>query len=154
MIRIEIINQSSARLPRQFLTWASDFIFAELVKKVSKQRLAQIKQSEELTLVFLDVKPAKRLNAEFRGKDYATDVLSFESIQPMSLGELVMCPQVLKKQALDHGLSFRYEVGYMLIHGILHLLGYEHEKSDRQAKQMFALQDAIFEKLCSKWEAR
>ncbi len=97
-------------------------------------------------MVFLDSQSAKKINYEFRKKNYATDVLSFSPIEPGSLGELVMCPDVLKKQAREHGLSFRQELTYMLLHGILHLLGYDHEKSAAEAKKMFQIQDRLFEK--------
>lgn len=109
----------------------------------------------QITVLFLNEKPAAALNKKFRKKNYATDVLSFsendlrESVfrDPSILGELVLCPQVIAKQAVDHGLTFRQELGYMLIHGWLHLLGYDHEKSPRDAKKMFDLQDAVFERL-------
>jgi len=65
-----------------------------------------------------------------------------------SLGELILCPQVLKAQAKEHDFSFQEELGYMIIHGVLHLLGYDHEKTSHQAKKMFRLQDQIFDKLC------
>ncbi len=90
------------------------------------------------------------MNHEFRGKDYATDVLSFDSLEPTSLGELVLCPEVLKRQAQEHGLTYQQELGYMLLHGVLHLLGYDHETNPKDAEKMFALQDAVFETLFEK----
>lgn len=103
--------------------------------------------SKELTIVFMDPKPARQMNKQFRSRDYATDVLSFEALIPESLGELVLCPQVLQKQAQEHGLSYREELGYMLLHGVLHLLGYDHETGREDAEEMFAVQDAVFAKL-------
>ena len=102
-------------------------------------------KNKELILVFLDTKTAKKLNQQFRGRDYATDVLSFDPIDPQSLGELVICPQVLKKQAKEHGISFELELGYMVLHGVLHLLGFDHEENEQQAEEMFKLQDEIFD---------
>jgi len=133
-----LINRGLARMPKIFLTsW---------IKKLSKQKpFSKIKQ--ELVIVFVDAKEMKALNKTYRGRNYATDVLSFESGEPEVLGELVLCPQVLKKQALDTGLSFQHELGYMIIHGGLHLLGFDHEKSEAEKKKMFVLQDQIFAKI-------
>lgn len=142
MIELTLINQSKKPLPRAFLkAWVAD------LEKALRARRVRIPAGAELTLVFMDPRPAKALNLEYRGRAYATDVLSFTSETP--LGDLVMCPQVLERQAKEHDLSFREELGYMVIHGVLHLLGYDHEINERDAKVMFTLQDAIFEKLCA-----
>lgn len=142
-----IVNESQHRVPRQFIqAWVED-VLGELRKK----KIVTAPQSRrELTLVFLDKKPARKINLEFRGKDYATDVLSFDAMEPGSFGELVLCPEVLKRQSREHGLTYQQELGYMLLHGILHLLGYDHEASEAEARQMFALQDGVFEKLLKK----
>lgn len=134
-----LINRCrSARMPRLFLgNW---------IKKISKQKpFAKLKS--ELVIVFVDAAEMKTLNKQYRGKDYATDVLSFESGEDGVLGELVVCPQVLRQQALDTDLTYLEELGYMIIHGALHLLGYDHETSASDAKKMFALQDQIFAKI-------
>jgi probable rRNA maturation factor len=131
-----LINRcKSERLPRAFLVgW---------IKKISSQRpFRKIKQ--ELVIVFVDAKEMKALNKQYRRRDYATDVLSFESIESGVLGELVICPQVVKAQAKDTGLTYKNELGYMVLHGALHLLGYDHERSKAEEKRMFSLQDRIF----------
>ncbi|NUN05739.1 MAG: rRNA maturation RNase YbeY [Bdellovibrio sp.] len=145
-MQLVIVNESKHPVPRQFVQkWTAD-----LVKELQKRKvLKAIHLKQELTLVFLDKKPAQKLNKEFRGKDYATDVLSFDSMEPGSFGELILCPDVLKRQAKEHSLTYREELGYMLLHGILHLLGYDHETGEKDAKKMFALQDVVFEKLLS-----
>ena len=145
-MQLVIVNESKHPVPRQFLQkWTAD-----LSKELQKRKvLKKAHLQQELTLVFLDKKPAQKLNKEFRGKDYATDVLSFDSMEPSSFGELILCPEVLKRQAKEHGLTYREELGYMLLHGILHLLGYDHETGEKDAKKMFSLQDAVFEKLLS-----
>lgn len=141
-MQMQIVNESKHAVPRKFISEFTDSVVRELKKRKVFKGSAQ-----ELTLVFLEPKAAKKLNKEFRGKDYATDVLSFDSMDPTSLGELVMCPAVLKRQAKEHGLSYQWELGYMILHGILHLLGYDHETNEVDAKKMFGIQDAIFEKL-------
>jgi len=136
-----LINRCrSSRMPRKFLeTW---------IAKLSKQKPFLKLKSSELVVVFVDVAEIKSLNKQYRGKNYATDVLSFESGEPGVMGELVLCPQVLRKQAVDTGLTYNEELGYMILHGALHLLGYDHETSQADAKKMFALQDKIFAKIC------
>jgi probable rRNA maturation factor len=120
----------------------------QIQKEFLKRKLFDKNNSgQELTLVFLNPKEAKANNKRFRGKNYATDVLSFEGMFPESLGELIMCPQVLQKQAKEHGLKYQEELGYMILHGILHLLGYDHETGTADAEKMFGIQDEVFAKL-------
>lgn len=146
-MQVLIVNESKHSVPRKFVNeWME-----EVTTELKKRRVIKAAQaSRELTLVFLDKKPAQKINFEFRGKDYATDVLSFDSMDPGSFGELVLCPDVLKRQAKEHRLTYQQELGYMLLHGVLHLLGYDHETNEKDAQEMFGLQDAIFEKLLKK----
>ncbi|WP_374079428.1 rRNA maturation RNase YbeY [Bdellovibrio bacteriovorus] len=146
-MQVLIVNESKHSVPRKFVNeWME-----ELTAELKQRRVVKAAQaSRELTLVFLDKKPAQKINFEFRGKDYATDVLSFDSMDPSSFGELVLCPDVLKRQAKEHKLTYQQELGYMLLHGVLHLLGYDHETNEKDAQEMFGLQDAVFEKLLKK----
>lgn len=117
--------------------------------KVWREILARVKRKsdwQQVVIAFVNAAEMKRMNKKFRGKNYATDVLSFAPTEDGSLGELVFCADVLRKQAAEHQLSFEQELTYMMIHGLLHLLGYDHETSDTEAKQMFTVQDAIFAK--------
>lgn len=150
-MKVLIVNESKHAAPRKFIQTWMELLTAELKKR---QVLSADQARRELTMVFLDKKPAQKINKEFRGKDYATDVLSFDSMDPSSLGELVLCPEVLKRQATEHSLTYRQELGYMLLHGVLHLLGYDHETSEKDAREMFAIQDAAFEVLLKKISAR
>lgn len=143
-MEVVIVNESKHAIPRKFVEEWMTAMATELKKR---KVLPAAKAKAELALVFLEKKPAQKINKEFRGKDYATDVLSFESMDSTSLGELVMCPEVLKRQAKEHGLTFQKELGYMLLHGVLHLLGYDHETNEKDAKEMFDLQDSVFDKL-------
>ena len=136
-MRIEINNQSGRAVPRDFLE--------DWCRRMSRELKLRKKG---LVIAFLNEKEMRALNKKFRGKNYATDVLSFESADPAVYGELVICPQVISRQAKEHGLLVREELGYMVLHGVLHLLGYDHERSEREAKKMFALQDKVFEHLC------
>ncbi|MFK8138677.1 MAG: rRNA maturation RNase YbeY [Bdellovibrionales bacterium] len=139
-----IINKAKLEdLPETFLTEWVDSIALEL-----KDRGIDFPESaEEMVLAFVDLESMKDLNHRFRSKNRPTDVLSFASMEETSLGELVFCIEVISENAKDHGLSFNEELGYMCLHGILHLLGFEHESSEEEAKEMFDLQDEIFRKL-------
>ncbi len=139
---LNLINHSQVPMPRKWIETIDEFV---------RQNL-QLKKDQELTVVFLDPKPAKKINEQYRKKSYATDILSFEGASPADLGELVICPQVLKKQAKEHDLSFKAELAYMLIHGVLHLLGYDHEKSKKEAKKMFEIQDQLFDRLRNQFD--
>lgn len=149
-MNILIVNESSHAAPRKFILQWMELLVSDLRRR--KVLGAEVTR-KDLTLVFLDRKPAQKINNEFRGKDYATDVLSFESMDPSSLGELVLCPEVLKRQAKEHHLTYRQELGYMLVHGVLHLLGYDHETNEKDAQEMFSIQDRAFEALLKKISA-
>ena len=112
-------------------------------------RFSALKENPEVELivVFLSEVEARALNLQFRQKDYATDILSFESCDRSSIGELVLCYDVVMRQSIDHNLSFEQECAYMILHGILHLLGFEHEEGGEAEKEMFAIQDLVFDEL-------
>ena len=129
--------------------WINSLLL-ELGKKLSEREKKQLKK--KLTIVFLDRMAAKKLNLQWCQKNYPTDILSFAAGGAKDLGELVLCPQVLKAQATDHAHSFQAELGYMLIHGVLHLLGYDHEKSKAEAARMFEIQDQLFDRLGAKFD--
>jgi probable rRNA maturation factor len=141
-MQLLIVNESTHSVPRQFLESWMKGLAKELKKRKVIDSTVVLK---EVTLVFLDLKPAQKVNKQFRGKNYATDVLSFDSMDQLSLGELIVCPEVLKRQAKDHKLTYQKELGYMVLHGVLHLLGYDHELGPKEAKEMFDLQDSVFE---------
>jgi probable rRNA maturation factor len=82
-----------------------------------------------------------RLNSRYRGKPRPTDVLSFPAPEPIrslqgALGELVICLPVLTRQAREQGHRAELELWVLLAHGLLHLLGMDHEKGGKQAAEM------------------
>ncbi|WP_027725034.1 rRNA maturation RNase YbeY [Tuberibacillus calidus] len=112
----------------------------------------------ELSLTFVDNPTIHKINLEYRGKDYPTDVISFalEEITeeevpiigedvPRVLGDIIVSVPKAVSQAEEYGHSFEREIGFLVVHGFLHLLGYDHmEKADEQ--EMFALQEDILNK--------
>jgi probable rRNA maturation factor len=120
---IEVINRQRGR-KINLKQWPE---FAEKVlKAIGSERGA--------TIVFVSDDAIRKLNREFRSKNYATDVLSFPSSaepfeveQQKQLGEVVISVQRAAVQARSNGLSFANEVKQLILHGLLHLSGYDHE---------------------------
>jgi len=90
----------------------------------------------EISIVLLGEKRMRRINREYRGEDRPTDVLSFAFSEGKSkfpaqlLGEIIICPMVVKKRARERGELFQKGLVRTLIHGFLHILGYNHEKEE------------------------
>lgn len=139
---ILIVNNTEVPFPKNYILRWVPFVFRKLKKK-----RVDYEEKQSLTLVFLEPSESKKINFQYRKKNKATDVLSFSGLDPESYGELLICPEVLKRQAKEHGLSFRDELAYVVLHGILHLLGFEHECGGEKEKEMFDLQDKIFEEI-------
>lgn len=136
----QIINRSRGRIPRALVNDCLSYAVRSLVGR----KIKGIHASSQVVVVFLPLREARRLNRQYRQRDYATDVLSFESIDGESLGEIVLSLDVVRTQARAHRLGVGEELSYLLIHGLLHLLGFDHEGSAKEAKRMFQLQDRIW----------
>ena len=101
----------------------------------------------ELTLRFVDEGEGRALNRDFRGKDYATNVLSFPYAPlPEMAGDLVLCLPVVLAEAEAQGKSAEAHFAHLVVHGMLHLQGYDHEKDD-QAMLMEAKEQEILAQL-------
>ena len=125
--------------------------------RVSQTRLKQKAQRildylgehpAELSVLLVSNRKMRRLNAKFRGKNEPTDVLSFPLEESLPngaklLGDVVISLEQAQRQAREKLRAFSREVEWLLIHGILHLLGYDHERSRRAAKIMRALERRI-----------
>lgn len=84
----------------------------------------------QVTVAVVGDRRVRRLNAAFRGKDAATDVLSFPADAPGLLGDIVIAAGVARRQARRAGHALRDELRVLALHGLLHLLGYDHETDD------------------------
>ena len=88
-----------------------------------------------VTVRYVGAAESRRLNRRFRGKDYATNVLSFPySAKPLE-GDLVICAPVVAREAREQGKALRAHHAHMLVHGLLHLAGLDHERV-REAARM------------------
>jgi rRNA maturation RNase YbeY len=100
----------------------------------------------------------RRLNKQYRGKDRPTDVLSFPAFDSfpvkrlplLPLGDIVICPEVALKQANDFGVTPACEMARLLVHGFLHLCGYDHEKSSKEEATMFKIQERLLAEVMGK----
>ena len=110
----------------------TDFeIDTNLLRKTVNTILKKEKEEEkEISIAIVGAKKMKELNRIYRGKDYVTDVLSFFYNEKYFLGEIVICPEKIK-----NGEDFTKEICRVIIHGTLHLLGYDHP-NDSDEKEM------------------
>jgi probable rRNA maturation factor len=129
---------------------------ARAVKMTALEVLRLLKQEHaELSLALVGDREIRKLNAKYRAKDYATDVLSFTGEDRMPgpirlLGDVVISIDKARAQAKEHGRTMREEMTTLLIHGIVHLLGYDHERSARDARVMQRLERKIYLALCER----
>jgi probable rRNA maturation factor len=107
----------------------------------------------ELSIALVDLVEMTELNTRFRGKEGPTDVLSFPCDdpcavvgpdEPVALGDVVIAPEVAESQAIEYGHSVEEELNLLLVHGVLHLLGYDHE-ADEDAAVMQARERAVLQ---------
>jgi len=101
----------------------------------------------ELTIRLVDEAEGRQLNGDFRGRDYATNVLSFPfeappGMQADILGDLAICAPVVAREAAEQDKPVAAHWAHMVVHGVLHLLGYDHQ-DDAEAEQMEALERDI-----------
>ncbi len=101
----------------------------------------------EISLLITDDETIKQYNKEYRNKDKATDVLSFPMEDEIMLGDIAISFDTAKRQAEDAEINIDREAAFLFIHGLLHLLGYDHETSLEDEEEMFALQEKILKKL-------
>lgn len=135
---IEINNLSGKRIDKNLLATAAKITIKGEGSKIKDLSVALIAPSE-----------MARLNEKYRKKKGPTDVLSFGGVGD-EIEEVVICPEQVQANALESGESFRRELARVLVHGILHLSGYDHEKKKSEAEIMFALQEKYLSQIISK----
>lgn len=96
------------------------------------------------TLVFVDNEYIQKMNLEFRQKDIPTDVLTFPDESTSYLGDVIISLDKVKEQAKEYGHSFEREIHFLITHGFLHLLGYDHINKEKE-KEMFNLQEKLLD---------
>lgn len=140
IIDLQIATENTENLPsaEQIQQWANAAIRSESVEP-------------EMTVRIVDEEESHHLNLTYRGKDKPTNVLSFpfecpeEVILPL-LGDLVICRQVVEQEAIEQGKPLMAHWAHMIVHGSLHLLGYDHIE-DNEAEEMEGLETQIMQSL-------
>lgn len=122
----------------------------ELLTFAKKQE--NIEEEAELSVTFVDKQEIQEINKMYRDKDKVTDVISFSLEEdepeiegldmPRVLGDIIICLEVAKEQAESYNHSLSRELGFLALHGFLHLLGYDH-MTEEDEKEMFSRQDEI-----------
>jgi probable rRNA maturation factor len=91
----------------------------------------------QITLRLVEADEGQTLNRDYRGKDYATNVLSFPyEIAPMVIGDLAICHPVVVREATEQGKTLEAHYAHLVVHGVLHLQGYDHETGEADAARM------------------
>ena len=140
---IEILNESGAEVDVKELAGLSRFVMDRM----------RVHPQAELCIKLVDEATIAELNARWMGKEGPTDVLAFpmdelrpgmvdEDPEEGVLGDLVLCPTVAERQGAEAGHGTVAEIELLTVHGILHLLGYDHAEPEEH-KEMFGLQDRL-----------
>ena len=123
----------------------------DVIKKTLEHESAE---DAYLSVIFVDLDEIKKINKEYRGINKETDVISFalednKSFRPAlrMLGDIYVCIPKMILQAKSYGHSEKRELSFLVCHGLLHLLGYDHMKSKEEEEKMFSLQDEILNSL-------
>ena len=126
------------------------------IKQVARAILQLVGQPEaELSLALIGNAEMRKLNAKYRHKDYPTDVLSFPAANNLPagaqlLGDVVISLDKAAEQARERQRPLDQEVTTLLIHGVVHLLGYDHERSAKDARIMTRVEKKIARQLCER----
>ena len=146
---VEINNESGSEADSPGLVRLAEFALGQL----------RIHPQAELSMLLVDEDTMSAYHEKYMGEPGPTDVLSFpmdelripedDDEPPIGLlGDVVLCPAVTSRQAAEHGRTPDAEAEYLLVHGLLHLLGFDHAEPEEKA-QMFGLKD----KLLALWDA-
>ncbi|WP_205672133.1 rRNA maturation RNase YbeY [Ammoniphilus sp. YIM 78166] len=135
-LMVEILNEQEESLTAEQM----DTLVHLLEKAAELEGISE----KEVAITFVDNERIKELNQQFRNKDKSTDVLSFPLDEEDALGDIIISIPKVREQAEDYGHSFERELGFLTVHGFLHLLGYDHE-TEAEEREMFARQEQILQ---------
>ncbi|WP_026389759.1 rRNA maturation RNase YbeY [[Acholeplasma] multilocale] len=144
MVEIDFINETQIDM----VEWEN---FAQTILDKGKAIL-NIKEDINLSITFLDEQAALEINKEYRNKSYIPDVTSFPvemseaevaALGFREIGDIFICLEEAQRKTIKYDHTIEQEMGFLFVHGFLHLLGYDHEDSLEEEKKMFDLQDQI-----------
>ena len=115
--------------------------------KVARWIRAALEAPAEIAVRVVGVDEGRALNRDYRAKDYATNVLTFDySAEPVVAADLVLCAPVLQREARELGITLEAHYAHLLVHGTLHAQGYDHEAED-EARAMEARETELMQAL-------
>ena len=102
----------------------------------------------EITVRIVGLEEGRSLNRAFRNKDYATNVLTFDyAKEPLVVADLVLCAPVVEREAQEQGKPLKAHYAHLIVHGVLHAQGWEHETSKKEAQAMEKYEIALLARL-------
>ncbi|MBS4209073.1 rRNA maturation RNase YbeY [Bacillus sp. FJAT-50079] len=148
-LQIDMIDETNE------LTEEHQQLIEKLLNYAAKEE--QVEDGSELSLTFVTNEEIQEINKTYRGKDQSTDVISFAMEEmgegeieiiapdmPRMLGDIIISLERAKEQADEYGHSFIREMGFLVVHGFLHLLGYDH-MNEEDEKRMFSRQKTLLD---------
>ena len=116
--------------------------------KVSRWIRHALAADAEITVRIVGAEEGQALNRDYRHKDYATNVLTFDYAQdPLVMADLVLCAPVVAREAQEQGKTLQAHYAHLLVHGVLHAQGWDHETSEADALEMEAYEVEILAEL-------
>jgi len=116
--------------------------------KVARWIRHALERDAEITVRIVNASEGRQLNREYRGKDCATNVLTFDYAQaPVVSADLVLCAPVVAREARENGKTLQAHYAHLLVHGTLHAQGWNHETSEQTALEMEARETGILARL-------
>ncbi|MDB5742279.1 MAG: hypothetical protein JWR68_594 [Polaromonas sp.] len=107
-----------------------------------------LQSDAEITVRIVGQEEGQALNRDYRGKDYATNVLTFDYTQaPLVTADLVLCAPVVAREAAENGKTLKAHYAHLLVHGTLHAQGWDHETGEQDAEEMEAYESEILARL-------
>ncbi len=128
-------------LSLQFARWPDAALHRAALPRHSVVRWIRhaLERDAEITVRIVDIEEARALNSDYRGKNYATNVLTFDYTQePVVTADLVLCASVVAREAEEQNKTLEEHYAHLLVHGVLHAQGWDHETSERDAEEMEA----------------
>ena len=123
---VEVVNRQR-RLQLDTEAWST--FATKALNAIGKNELSA-------TIAFVSDKHIRELNRQFRGIDTATDVLSFPTEEEFNLGDVAVSVETAAIQARENGLTLDQEIAQLILHGLLHLSGYDHETDDGEMNRL------------------
>ena len=118
----------------------ADFSWLSKLEKIVRSKF---KLKKQISIALVGEKEIKNLNRLYRKKNKITDVLSFGIKNDYILGEVLICTEQTRRQARERGVSYKSELQLLTVHGILHLLGYDHEKNVKEQVRQESMEKKI-----------